>query len=70
MKITATQYNERYSVETDTDDLDLEEVRDTLLAPLLLAMGFSPHSVEDLFFDKSEQDVPEPSVADSPEEGD
>ena len=51
MKITAEQYDEKYSVETIHDDLDVEEVRDKLLMPLLTAMGFHSDSVNSLFFD-------------------
>ena len=54
MRIEAKLYDFTYTIETSYDDLDLEAVRDDMLIPLLLALGFHPDSVNDLFFDDSE----------------
>jgi len=51
-KITLeTQYGS-YSIETVQDNLNIEQMRDDLLSPLLLAAGFHWRNVDELFFDK------------------
>jgi len=47
MKITITNYNKTYSVETD-DDMDVESMADTFKG-LLVSMGYHPCNVEELF---------------------
>ncbi len=47
MKITITNYNKTYSVETD-DDMDVESMADTFNG-LLVSMGYHPCNVEELF---------------------
>lgn len=39
------------SIEVPGDDLDIEEMREKLLIPLLLGAGYQSNSVNDLFFD-------------------
>ena len=47
MKITITNYNKTYSVETD-DDMDVESMADTFKG-LLVSMGYHPCNVDELF---------------------
>lgn len=46
MKITITNYNKTYSVETD-DDMDAESMADTFKG-LLVSMGYHPCNVDEL----------------------
>lgn len=57
MDVTLSYYNKTYSISTDIDDLNLDQVRDEILIPLLLAAGFHPSNVNDLFFDDDELGV-------------
>lgn len=47
MKITITNYNKTYSVETD-EDHDVESVAD-IFKGLLVSMGYHPCNVDELF---------------------
>lgn len=47
MKITITNYNKTYSVETD-DDMDAESMADVFKG-LLVGMGYHPCNVDELF---------------------
>jgi len=47
MKITITNYNKTYSVETD-EDMDAESMADAFKG-LLVSMGFHPCNVDELF---------------------
>lgn len=47
MKITITNYNKTYSVESD-EDLDAEDLAD-MFKGLMVNMGFHPKNVDELF---------------------
>jgi len=47
MKITITNYNKTYSVETD-EDMDVESMADVFKS-LLVSMGYHPCNVDELF---------------------
>lgn len=51
MKITVElqKYKKKYSIETDSDDHDLPTFIDKLIIPLLLAMEYSPKTIERYF---------------------
>lgn len=57
MKISVEFYDKKYSIESDSNEYNTEEIRDEFFIPLLLAMGFHPDSVNELFFDKEEDDA-------------
>lgn len=50
MKITLSTptYKTIYSVEVKSDDLDIEQVKEQLLRPVLLAAGYQPDSIEEI----------------------
>ena len=58
MKIILEQpsYKKVVTIETEADDLTITDIRDELLIPALLAVGFHPNNVQELFFD--EEDAP------------
>lgn len=52
--LTLTTLGREYTVSIDKWDLDLYNMRDELLIPLLLAVGYGQDNVEKLFFDSEE----------------
>ena len=48
MKLTYQAYNQKFSIETEHDDVDIEEVYQ-LIKQLLLSAGFSPETVDEYF---------------------
>lgn len=54
MKVTFEHYGRSYTIDVGHDDLDIVEVRDSILVPLLICAGFSLKNVQDLFFDDND----------------
>lgn len=54
MKVSLEHYGKTYTIDVGHDDLDIVDVRDSILVPLLICAGFSPKNVQDLFFDDDE----------------
>ena len=47
MKITLTTEHLKVTIEQPSDDLNIEQVTQYMLRPLLLAAGYHPDNVED-----------------------
>jgi hypothetical protein len=56
VKITMEQRKATYCIEQEGDDWNIEDVRDEFLIPLLVAAGYHPQSVHDLFFEDEGED--------------
>jgi hypothetical protein len=48
MKLTYEAHNNKYTIETQGDDVDMEEICQ-LIQQLLLSAGFQPETVKDYF---------------------
>jgi len=68
MKIILEQpsYKKVVTIETEADDLTITDIRDELLIPALLALGFHPQNVQDLFFDEGEFSLEDKCERDEP----
>lgn len=47
--MTLSAHGLTYTAETKSDDLTISQVASLLLAPLLIASGFHPDNIEELF---------------------
>jgi len=54
MKLSASHYDSTITISCNNDDLTLDQCRDTLIIPMLVALGYDPESVQELFFDKED----------------
>jgi hypothetical protein len=52
MKVSATAYGKRITIEIDHDELGIEGIRDEILIPLLFGLGYHQKNVNDLFFEE------------------
>jgi len=68
MKITLEQpsYKKIIVIQSQSDDLTIMDVRDELLIPALLALGYHPQNVQDLFFDEDEFNLEDKCERDEP----
>lgn len=68
MKITLEQpsYKKIIVIQSQSDDLTIMDVRDELLIPALLALGYHPQNVQDLFFDEDEFSLEDKCERDEP----
>ncbi len=48
MKVTLEHYDRKIIIEIGRDDLEVSEVMDDIIKPLLLGAGYSIHSLNDI----------------------